>query len=385
MKDNLEPRYFVEAAAKALEVLESFDGYEDPLTISEVARRVGIPYASAFRFLYTLEKRGYVERHQETKKYTRTPPRRHFRMGYAAAINKARFSADVTHSIVMAARDADVDLIIKDNEMSSQKALANTDILLEEKINLLIEFQLNETVAHLIAAKCHDANVPVIAINFAQSGAYYFGGNNFLAGRMAGEFMSQYIMTEWQQKIGKLVLIPGKGMGSTQEVRKTGMLAGLERVLKTMSKADVVMTDPCLTVHEGYRETKKALQEIGKVRQNVGLMTLSDGPAIGACWAAKQMGLADRVAIVGQGAASDIQKYLRQGGPIKASVAYFPESYGDRVITMALKLLSSERVPLTVYTGHVVLTRENIEQYYPTRVYTNVRVTKPPSSRPLNS
>lgn len=365
MKEGTEPRYFVEAAAKALEVLESFDSYEEQISISEAARRVGIPYSSAFRLLYTLEKRGYVQRQPGTKKYARTPPRRHIRIGYAAVGNRARFSADVTHGVVLAARNASLDLIVKDNEMNPQKALANTDILLEEKIRLLIEFQLNETVAHLIAAKCHDANVPVIAINFAQPGAYYFGGNNFLAGKMAGEFMDQHIRTAWKGRVSKLVLIPGKGMGSTQAVRKAGILTGLESVIKTLRKGDVLTTAPCLTVQEGYRETQKVLQEIGKARQPIGIMTVSDGPAIGACRAVAQLGLANRIAIVGQGAASDVQKYLRRGGPIKASVAYFPASYGERVIAIALRILGGEKVPLTVHTDHVVLTRKNIEQYYP--------------------
>lgn len=363
MKNSPKRGYFVEAAAKVLEVLESFDSYEGMLTVSEIARRVEIPYTSAFRLVYTLEKRGYVQRQDGTKKYTRTPPRRHFRIGYAAVDDRARFSADVTHGIVLAARNSGLDLIVKDNEMNPQKALANTDILLEEKISLLIEFQLNETVAHLIAAKCHDANVPVIAINFAQPGAYYFGGNNFLAGKMAGEFMEGYIKTAWRGKGGKLVFIPGKGMGSTQVVRKVGIMAGLENVLKTMPRDAVLTTAPCLTVHEGYREARKVLRRIGSAHENIGIMTVSDGPAIGACWVAEQMDLADHIAIVGQGAASDVQKYLRRGGPIKASIAYFPASYGERVIAMALKILGGEKVPLTLHTDHVVLTSDNIDQY----------------------
>ena len=46
---DIESRYFVEAAAKALEVLESFDSPEEELSIMEVARRVGMTYSSTFR------------------------------------------------------------------------------------------------------------------------------------------------------------------------------------------------------------------------------------------------------------------------------------------------------------------------------------------------
>ena len=62
MKREIDSRYFVEAAAKTLDVLESFGSGADELSIIEVARRVGVTYSSAFRLLYTLEKRGYVMR-----------------------------------------------------------------------------------------------------------------------------------------------------------------------------------------------------------------------------------------------------------------------------------------------------------------------------------
>ena len=77
------------------------------------------------------------------------------------------------------------------------------------------------------------------------------------------------------------------------------------------------------------------------------------------------MGLVDRVAIVSQGGSADIRNTLREKSPLKASVAYFPETYGDRVISLALRILARENVPLTSYTSHVVLTTANVEQYYP--------------------
>jgi ribose transport system substrate-binding protein len=46
-------------------------------------------------------------------------------------------------------------------------------------------------------------------------------------------------------------------------------------------------------------------------------------------------------------------------------VAYFPESYGERVIALAIRILAGEKVPLTTYTNHVVLTTSNLDQYYP--------------------
>lgn len=53
-------RYRVDAAAKALELLSTFSYREPRLSLAELALRTGIPRATAFRLMSTLEHAGYV-------------------------------------------------------------------------------------------------------------------------------------------------------------------------------------------------------------------------------------------------------------------------------------------------------------------------------------
>src|SRR5216117_3573076 len=53
-------RYTVDAAAKALELLSTFSFQERRLSLSELAGRTGIPRATAFRLLSTLEAARFV-------------------------------------------------------------------------------------------------------------------------------------------------------------------------------------------------------------------------------------------------------------------------------------------------------------------------------------
>jgi IclR family transcriptional regulator, KDG regulon repressor len=55
-------RYTVDAAAKALELLNVFSFSERSLTLSSLANRTGIPKATAFRLLSTLEQSGFVSK-----------------------------------------------------------------------------------------------------------------------------------------------------------------------------------------------------------------------------------------------------------------------------------------------------------------------------------
>jgi len=55
-------RYTVDAAAKALELLSTFSYREPRLSLAELAIRTGIPRATAFRLLSTLEHSGFLVR-----------------------------------------------------------------------------------------------------------------------------------------------------------------------------------------------------------------------------------------------------------------------------------------------------------------------------------
>lgn len=63
MAEALEkPAEFVEALAKGIAILEAFDASRPEMTLSEVARQVGLTPAAARRSLMTLETLGYVGR-----------------------------------------------------------------------------------------------------------------------------------------------------------------------------------------------------------------------------------------------------------------------------------------------------------------------------------
>lgn len=72
----------VEALARGLAILATFDGGEPWLGLSEIARRVRLSTPTALRLLNTLKGLGYVEQSAATKKYR--PGLAVLRLGYAA-------------------------------------------------------------------------------------------------------------------------------------------------------------------------------------------------------------------------------------------------------------------------------------------------------------
>lgn len=62
-------RYTIQVLAKALDLLEVLGQERAGLTLAELAKRLELPKSSVFRYLVTLEARGYVEKLPETERY----------------------------------------------------------------------------------------------------------------------------------------------------------------------------------------------------------------------------------------------------------------------------------------------------------------------------
>jgi IclR family pca regulon transcriptional regulator len=68
--EGADARYSVHSLELGLRVLESFDrDAVDTMSLSEIARRIGVSRSSAFRLVHTLERLGYLDREDDTKSY----------------------------------------------------------------------------------------------------------------------------------------------------------------------------------------------------------------------------------------------------------------------------------------------------------------------------
>src|SRR5260370_16715475 len=56
---------------------------------------------------------------------------------------------------------------------------------------------------------------------------------------------------------------------------------------------------------------------------------------------------------------------MRPFSRLVCSVAYFAETYGVRVIQLALDILNRKSVPPAIFIQHELLTPENVDKIYP--------------------
>ena len=235
---------------------------------------------------------------------------------------------------------------------------------MREKVDLVIEFQTDEHVAPIVAAKYREANIPLIAIEVPHPGATYFGANNYEAGLIGGRHLGRWAKQHWHSDIDEIVLLALERAGSLPKMRLTGMLVGMKEVFPQLENCRVTYLDGDGKLGESFEAMRRHLRVTKSRRLLVG--AINDPSALGALRAFQEAGRAESCAIMGQNASPEGRDELRQlDTRLIGSVAYFPEKYGPEIVAVALDILHRRPVPPAVFVKHQLVTPDTVNHIYP--------------------
>jgi ribose transport system substrate-binding protein len=372
---------------RACEVLKAFHHLGEELRLAEVMERAGLPKTTTFRLLRTLIHGGLIERASAGVYRNSFGPitARPFRVGFATQ-GDTEFSREVTRSMETVAAREHVQLITLNNRYSAREALRNADLLIKERVDLVLEFQTYERVAPVIASKFLASNTPVIAIEVPHPGATYFGADNYKAGLIGGKALGRWTRENWEGKVDQLVLIELPIAGSLLELRLSGLVDGLRSELPGIVETPVVRLNGRGTFDQVLDVMRKYLRRRGPRRALVG--TVNDICALAALRAFEEAGASNMCAVMGQNALREARAELRRPGTrLVGSVAYFPERYGEELIPLALNILQQKPVLAATFVKHQLITPRNVDLVYPLdeRLSTHVGQGKWPVVGPGNS
>lgn len=369
-------KYLIKSVLYASRLLAAFSFPTEVLPLKEVEARSGLTKTKAFRLLYTLERCGMVEKVGANQYRTCVRPFKHrlFRLGYASLGDDYQFSQEVSASVKRAADAEGIELISTDNRYSAKVALRNTDLLIREKVNLAIEYQIGGDVAPIIAAKYREANIPMIAIDIPHPGATFYGANNYEAGLIGGKYLGQWAKKEWKSEVDEIILLELRRAGNLPQMRLTGLLVGINLVLPSTKNCRVIYLDGDGELGASVEAVRRHLRFSRARRILVGAN--NDLSAVGALRAFEEAGRTECCAIMGQNASIEGRQELRRPNTrLVGSVAYFPERYGENVIRVSLDILSGRTVPPAVFVEHKLVTPSTINHHYPNDSLTRTLTT----------
>src|SRR6476659_8013543 len=358
--------YLVKSVVHASQLLLAFRSSGEALPLREISSRSGLPKSMTFRLLYTLERCGMVEKVGENlyRSFLRPFKQRPYRLGYAAQGTDYQFSKEISTGLQRAAAAQGMELISVDNRYNAKIAQRNADVLVREKVDLVIEFQTDEHVAPIVATKYREAGIPLIAIEVPHPGATYFGANNYEAGLIGGRHLGRWAKQQRCTDTDEIVLIALDRAGSLPKMRLTGMLVGMKELYPTLENCRVTYLDGDGKLGESFEIMRRYLRSSRSRRFLIG--AINDPSALGALRAMHEAGRSECCAVMGQNASPEGRAELRQPNTrLIGSVAYFPEKYGAEIVAVALDILHRRPVPPAVFVKHQLVTPETVDHIYP--------------------
>lgn len=296
----------------------------------------------------------------------KAPPRNggRYRIGFANLEENVEFPRKVEEGIKANAEVAGIDLVVLNNRLNGDTALANADEFVRRQVDFVIEFQTDAQAGPEIMRKLGAAGIKVAAIDIPLPGAIFFGADNPRSGFMGGSYLAQAALSRWgagKVREGRLVIGELPQSGVIPGLRTGGQEAGFLAVLPDFPREHILRIDGKNTL-AGARKAMAAVLDRLPDGAPLMLIGINDPTVLGMLKAMDEAGRGGEVLAVGMGA-DQIDALV--GDPrFIASVGFFPERYGNYLIPIALLTLAHEKLPPAVLVSHRMVTPQNVCEIY---------------------
>jgi ribose transport system substrate-binding protein len=358
-KAKIKRLYLIPILSKALDVIELLERDHAPLTLEDVYQKTSISKTSVYRILKTLVHRGYLAQNQNGQYRLVSRPRRlHF--GFAVQSAEMPFSQAVAQSVAAAAAASGVELITLDNRFDPDVAVRNAEEFVAKRVDLVLEFQVEEAVAPRVAHIFKKADIPLVAIDVPHPNATYFGVDNFEVGHEAGSLLADYAQRKWKGKVDRVVGVGFSEAGSFVQSRIAGAFDGIRERLSGLT-GDRFHQIEGRGMREASRRAMADFLHSARHGEHTLVTAATDSSALGVLDAIREAAQESNFAIVGQDCIPEaLEEMRRPSSALIGSISHEAESYGPRLIQLGISLLRGYSVPPYNYVHHRAVTAETL-------------------------
>ncbi len=351
--------YLIPVLSKSLDILELLQAEARSMTMEEVHRRTGTSKATVYRALNTLVHRGYLAKTPDGGyRHVARPSKLCF--GFAAQSEDLPFSNEVKKSLIAAAASTGVNLVILDNRYDAATAVHNAETFVKKRVDVIIEFQVEQDVAATIGDKIAAANIPFIAIDIPHPNAVFFGVDNYRVGMAAGDLLVNHAKDVWAGKVEAVLGLDLPEAGQLVQGRISGAFEAIRAQMPHLPQDCYSRMDG-----RGLRERSDRLVtaylEKNPKQRHILIAAATDTSAMGAIDAARRLKRDRHIAIAGQDCIPEVVTEMkRRFSPMVGSISHEPASYGPALIQLGMSLLRGHTVAPYNYVVHRVVTRTSL-------------------------
>ncbi len=251
--------------------------------------------------------------------------------------------------------------------MEPEKIKANLDTFALQGVDAIFEFNwITDVTAKFV--KEHPEIVMVTG-DYIVEGAYYFGANQYQAGLVLGRYLAEQVRKRWDGKLDAMVFAACYQCGELLIKRMDGILDGYKETYPNFPDKMVFRFEN-MGAEGQIVNTKRIVTDFYTAHPDmthIVVGTNNDEGGLGALSAVETMGKEKNFFIVSHGGDTPFHEKMRAGkGDVWiGSVAYMPERYGEFMIPWMKDILDGKDVPREMSPEHFVLTKDNLDKYYP--------------------
>lgn len=302
-----------------------------------------------------------------TMGYSQAKATKRIKIGFANINERSAFTKMVRNGIEVEAKKRGWDIVSLDNASDGATAVRNADDLITQKIDYMIEFNVDGSVAPVIMEKFNAAKIPVIAVDIPHPGAIYFGADNIRAGTLGGEFAGDWINKNWKGQVDNVVLLAQAMSGATVAPRVHKFVDGLRNKGIQVNANQITVLDTSGDVARMQQMFSDFLMA-HPASTRIAVASMNDLYANGAYSAAEIAGRTKEVVIVSQNSAREfVEALYAKDGKTNwiASIGFFPNRYGEWIFQILDKMVAKAKTEATYFIQHEPVSWDNIKKYYP--------------------
>lgn len=291
-----------------------------------------------------------------------------YKIGFANIGEAVELQVTVKESVQRAAEEAGVELVYMNNNMDGATAVQNADNMVQQEIDGMIEFNIDESVGPTIKGIMDDAGIPMIAVDIAIEGCTFFGANNEVAGVVGGRRLGEVAMERWGEQPDILLLVYDSTSGESPMKRVTCMPDGLRETFPDFPEENIYMVDAGVDAATAQKAVSDFLTAHPD-EHKIAIGCYHDIAATSSLAAIETAGREADCIMVSENEYGYLDYLKANPEPADnecwvGGVAFFFTQYGDYLIPAMIKLLNGEDIGDAFYVNHEIITRDNAQTYF---------------------
>lgn len=301
------------------------------------------------------------------------------KIDFASADNAIGVFKTVADGMTSGAPIAGVTIRSYDNKLDGATALANADLMIQDKPDIIIDWNAVANVGNALGKKFNDAKIPCLAVNQPIAGCNWFNLSNKQAGVDAANTMVPLMQQKgWTADNTTLLMVVQSSAGVEVNDGPRYFYITVASNVSGFPTKTPDQINPQTTVignHQGiqyecnstvdgsYANAKNILPTIPAGNH---VMVFGDDTdcTLGAFRALSQAGKASDTMACGLGPTPDGLTNLRTNPSWVCEEALFLEDWPEYIIAEAVAIHMGLKIPALTSAPQVSLTKDNIDTYY---------------------